>query len=76
MRTIKEIVGEDYEGVYDVLEAWGKSGLGWGDYAKAARLSPSWRRRLSQVMRDLRDEGYYGPEAIDGEIVCYRHKGA
>jgi len=69
--TPSVIIGDDFDIYYEHLEAYKKSGLGWDDFVHKARISPSQRRRYVEIIKELNANGYYGPEAIDGDIVCY-----
>ena len=69
--TVHQIVGDYYEDYLTHLENYQRLGMSWNEYAIKAKITSSLRREFAKILRDLHDNGFYGPEAINGEIVCY-----
>ncbi len=67
-----ELIGDDYDLYKSTLENYKKSGLGWDEYAIKAKLSVDVRESFKDILKNLHTHGYYGPEVIRGQVVCYQ----
>ena len=68
--TIEEIIGDSHDLLYAHLEACKSMGLGWDVYANRKKISLTLRKEFAKIMKTLRENGFHGPEAIGGKIVC------
>lgn len=72
LKTVDDIIGDDYDLYKSCLENYKKSGLGWDEYAIKAKLSIDVRETFKDILKRLHAHGFYGPEVIRGQIVCYQ----